>query len=220
MATATHTGDDKHAGGNLGGQQFHQRAGTATAPSTGKHQCRAFRPESFAPPGLASPPPAIFAVARNNHPHSQVLLPEQAERTCLPQTTVEGIMKNRRTLAAGLLRAMASAPTMTGLAHAAISSSEAVTIDHNTRVSNLVGMTVCNDPGTVGKLEDVLVASGTTEASVILSVGDFGGGGENMVRVPLGHVHLATDKLAMPTAREGHLATMPAWTFIGLNGGG
>jgi sporulation protein YlmC with PRC-barrel domain len=130
-------------------------------------------------------------------------------------------MKNRLTLAAGLLLAMASAPTIASVAYAAISSNEAVTSDHNMRASKLIGMTVYNDQGAaVGKVEDVLVASGTTEASVILSVGDFVGGGEKMVRVPLGHVHLAADKLAMPTATKEHLATMPAWTFTGLNGGG
>jgi len=41
-----------------------------------------------------------------------------------------------------------------------------------------------------------------------------------MVSVPLSHIHLAADKLAMPTATKEHLAAMQPWIFNGLNGGG
>lgn len=125
------------------------------------------------------------------------------------------------TLAAGIALAMASVPITTSFALAAANVSEVATIDHSMRASKLIGMTVYNDQGTsVGKVEEILVTSGAAEPSVILSVGDFVGGGNKMVSVPLSHVHLAADKLAMPTATKEHLTAMPPWTFSGLMGGG
>lgn len=125
------------------------------------------------------------------------------------------------TLAAGIALAMASVPMTTSFVLAAANISEVATIDHSMRASKLIGMAVYNDQGTsVGKVVEILVTSGAAEPSVILSVGDFVGGGNKMVSVPLSHVHLAADKLAMPTATKEHLTAMPSWTFTGLNGGG
>lgn len=129
-------------------------------------------------------------------------------------------MKKLLTLVAGIGLALATAPLISPFAVAA-SISEVVTIDHSMRASKLIGMTVFNDQGTsVGKVEEILVTSGAMEPTAILSVGEFVGGGKKMVSVPLSHLHLAADKLAMPTATKEHLASMPAWAFNGLNGGG
>ena len=129
-------------------------------------------------------------------------------------------MKKLLTLVAGIGLALAIVP-MTSPVAVAASISEVATIDHSMRASKLIGMMVFNDQGnSVGKVEEILVTSGATEPSAILSVGDFVGGGKKLVSVALSHLHLAADKLAMPTATKEHLASMPAWNFLGLNGGG
>ena len=125
------------------------------------------------------------------------------------------------TVAAGIALAMASLPITTTVALAAPNISEVAMVDHSMRASKLIGMVVYNDQGNaVGKVEEVVVTSSSVEPSAILSVGDFVGGGNKLVSVKLSHLHLAADKLAMPTATKEHLASMPTYTFNGLNGGG
>ncbi len=130
-------------------------------------------------------------------------------------------MNKRLRLATGLLLAMACASAVLSPAVALAKASDITTTDHTMRASKLIGMTVYNNENTaVGKVEDILVTEGATEPTVILSVGGFLGLGSKLVKVPLGHVHLAADKFAMPTATKEHLAGMPAWAFTGLEGGG
>jgi sporulation protein YlmC with PRC-barrel domain len=106
------------------------------------------------------------------------------------------------------------AQTLTG-------SPTAVLADHSMRASKLIGMKVNNDQGQpIGTVEDVLVKDGAIEPRVILSVGAYVGGGDKLIAVPLSHVHVEGMKAMMPGVTKQAMATMPAFKFEGLNGGG
>jgi sporulation protein YlmC with PRC-barrel domain len=106
------------------------------------------------------------------------------------------------------------AQTLTG-------SPGAVLADHSMRTSKLIGMKVDNDQGQpIGTVEDILVKDGAIEPTVILSVGAYVGGAGKLVAVPLSHVHVEGMKAMMPGATKQVMASMPTFTYEGLNGGG
>jgi hypothetical protein len=107
-----------------------------------------------------------------------------------------------------------SAQTLTG-------SNAVVMADHSMRASKLIGLAVTNDQGQkIGTVVDVLVKGETAEPTAILSVGDYTGDGAKMVAAPLSHIKLEGTKAMMPGVNRAMLAGMPAYTFVGLGGGG
>lgn len=128
-------------------------------------------------------------------------------------------MKKLTTLVAVATLAFAVAPPVMSQAFAQAKPGEVSA--QNMRSSKLIGMTVYNDQGqNVGKVEDVVVKAGGLEPVLVLSVGDFVGGGAKLVGVPVSHVQVRADKVYMPTATKGHLTEMAPWQWSGLNGGG
>jgi sporulation protein YlmC with PRC-barrel domain len=101
------------------------------------------------------------------------------------------------------------------------SYSEIVMADHSMRTSKLIGLPVVNEQGQkVGTIVDVLVTDKAAEPLVILSVGDFAGGGSKMVAAPLSHITVEKTQIMMPGDTKQILASMPAYKFNPLNGGG
>src|SRR5271165_3430470 len=91
-----------------------------------------------------------------------------------------------------------------------------MTADHNMRSSKLIGMPVYNDHNEkIGVIDDILLPATGGEVTAVLSVGGFLGIGEKMVKVPLSHVHLQTDKPMMPGGDKAALMAMPIFTYNG-----
>jgi hypothetical protein len=106
------------------------------------------------------------------------------------------------------------AQTLTG-------SNAIVMADHSMRAGKLIGLAVTNDKGQkIGTVVDVLVKGEAVEPTLILSVGDAVGGGAKMVAAPLSHITVAGTKAMMPGVTLQMVASMPAYTFQGLGGGG
>jgi hypothetical protein len=81
--------------------------------------------------------------------------------------------------------------------------------------SKLIDMKVSADNGEIlGAVVDVLVKDATSEPRVILSTG------EKLVAVPLSHVRIDGTKAMMPGITRMAMASMPAFKFEGLAGGG
>lgn len=86
--------------------------------------------------------------------------------------------------------------------------------DHSMRTSKLIGSYVYNDQGqSIGSVMEVLLKNGSAEPMVVLSVGDYVGGGTKMVVVPLGHINLEGPKPMMAGATKPMLASMPVYLF-------
>jgi sporulation protein YlmC with PRC-barrel domain len=109
---------------------------------------------------------------------------------------------------------VAIAQTLTG-------SPTAVLADHSIRTSKLIGMKVTNDQGqSIGTVLDILVKDQAAEPTAILSVGSYVGGGDKLVAVPLSHIKIEGMKAMMPGATKPMMASMTAFKFEGLSGGG
>ena len=109
---------------------------------------------------------------------------------------------------------VAKAQTLTG-------SPTAVLADHSIRTSKLIGMKVTSDQGQpIGTVLDILVKDQATEPTAILSVGDYVGGGDKLVAVPLSHIKLEGMKAMMPNATKQMMATMAPYKFEVGGGGG
>ena len=92
--------------------------------------------------------------------------------------------------------------------------------DHSMSTGKLIGMNVADDKGvSVGTVVDVLVKD-KAEPTVIVSVGEYVGGGQKLVAFPLSHVQIESEKPMMHGITKQMVASMPAYTFTGLNGGG
>lgn len=110
---------------------------------------------------------------------------------------------------------MLSSATLASIAHAA--SSPVMMTDHSVRTSRLIGMTVFNDQGDrIGKVEDVLLAPGSGEPRLVLSVGEYLGQQDRLVAVPLSHVKLEGAQPMMAGATKQQLARMPVYLFMPL----
>ena len=101
------------------------------------------------------------------------------------------------------------------------SSSEIVMADHSMRTSKLIGLPIVNEQGQkVGTIVDVLIKDKGIEPLVILSVGDFIGGSSKMVAAPLSHITVEKTQIMMAGATKQMVASMAAYSFNPLNGGG
>ena len=124
-------------------------------------------------------------------------------------------MKYTTAIAAAMVLALASV----GPAMAQANFNVAMMPDHSVSSSKLIGQKVYDEQGTgIGTVVDVMLKD-KAEPSVVLSVGDFLGGGKKMVIVPLSHVHLDTAKAMMPGATKPALKAMPTYSY-GFGGGG
>jgi sporulation protein YlmC with PRC-barrel domain len=126
-------------------------------------------------------------------------------------------MKKFTTLIAmAALAAMFAAPSF-----ALSPTNDIVMTDHSMRSSKLIGATVYNDLGqSIGSVVDVLVKGASVEPTVILSVGDFVGGGAKLVALPLSHVNLDGAKPMMAGATKQMLASMPTFLFKPIENNG
>ena len=126
-------------------------------------------------------------------------------------------MKKFTTLIAmAALAAMFAAPSF-----ALSPTNDIVMTDHSMRSSKLIGATVYNDQGqSIGSVVDVLVKGASVEPTVILSVGDFVGGGAKLVALPLSHVNLDGAKPMMAGATKQMLASMPTFLFKPIENNG
>jgi hypothetical protein len=126
-------------------------------------------------------------------------------------------MKKFTTLIAmAALAAMFAAPSF-----ALSPTNDIVMTDHSMRSSKLIGATVYNDQGqSIGSVIDVLVKGASVEPTVILSVGDFVGGGAKLVALPLSHVNLDGAKPMMAGATKQMLASMPTFLFKPIENNG
>ena len=94
------------------------------------------------------------------------------------------------------------------------SDNQIMLTDRSMRTSRLIGAQVHNEQGQpIGTIMDVLVKSGAVETMVVLSVGDYVGGGAKMVAVPLSHINLERAKPMMTGATRQSLAAMPVFIF-------
>ncbi len=92
--------------------------------------------------------------------------------------------------------------------------------DHSMSTGKLIGMKVMDDKGAaVGTVVDVLVKD-KAEPTVILSVGEYVGGGQKLVAFPLSHVQVEAEKPMMHGITKQMVASMPSYGFTGLAGGG
>ena len=130
-------------------------------------------------------------------------------------------MTKLTTLAASAALALVCASPIIRPAFAqSMAYSNIVARDHSMRTSKLIGMDVFNEKGKkIGKIEDILVKESASEPLAVLSVDASAAGHEKMVAVPLNHVKLKKDKASMSMANV-DFASMPAWKFSGLQGGG
>jgi sporulation protein YlmC with PRC-barrel domain len=104
--------------------------------------------------------------------------------------------------------AMAQSPVVPGY----------MTGDHSMRASKVIGMPVYNERGEkFGVIEDITLPAPGGEVSAVLSVGGYLGA-PKLVRVPLSHVQLTTEKPMMP-ADKTTLMAMPSYTYAGGGGG-
>ena len=126
-------------------------------------------------------------------------------------------MKKFTTLiAVAALAAMFAAPSF-----ALSPTNDIVMTDHSMRSSKLIGAMVYNDQGQrIGSVIDVLVKGASVEPTVILSVGDFVGGGAKLVALPLSHVNLDGAKPMMAGATKEMLASMPTFLFKPIENNG
>jgi sporulation protein YlmC with PRC-barrel domain len=96
-----------------------------------------------------------------------------------------------------------------------------VLADHSMSASKLIGMQVSDGTGApIGTVVDVLIKGQAAEPVVVLSVGDYVGNRPKLVALPLSHVKAEGSQAMMPDATKQMMASMSAFRFEGLNGGG
>ena len=115
-------------------------------------------------------------------------------------------------LAAGLLSLGASASAM--------AQTQYMTADHGMRTSHMLGTPIYNDHNDkIGQIDDVVLPSAGGEVSLVLSLDPGIAGGAKLIKVPLSHVHLVSDKMMMPDGTKSALMTMPRYDYAGGGGG-
>jgi sporulation protein YlmC with PRC-barrel domain len=93
-----------------------------------------------------------------------------------------------------------------------------MTGDHAMRASKVIGMPVYNERGEkIGVIDDITLPAAGGEVSAILQVGGYVGA-PKLVKVPLSHVQLTTEKPMMPADKTALMA-MPNYTYSGGGGG-
>ncbi|MEI6560345.1 MAG: PRC-barrel domain-containing protein [Rhodospirillaceae bacterium] len=87
-------------------------------------------------------------------------------------------------------------------------------LEAGNRSSELVGRSVINDANdTIGKVDDIILASDGKAAYAILSVGGFLGMGSHLVAVPYSSLKLSDKKMILPTATKESLTAMPEFKY-------
>ncbi|HUB11246.1 MAG TPA: PRC-barrel domain-containing protein [Acetobacteraceae bacterium] len=119
-------------------------------------------------------------------------------------------------IAAGAL-ALAFAAPVPGFAQAAYSPGIVMATDHSMSAKSLIGVPVYNDQHEkIGSIETVMVKPDATEPIVVLSVGDYIGGGPKMVGVPLSHLQLqGMTAMTMAGATKPMLESLPGYAVTG-----
>jgi hypothetical protein len=114
-------------------------------------------------------------------------------------------------LAASLIAIGVSGPAMAQMFY--------MSTDHAIRSSKLIGMSVVNEKNEkIGVIDDIMIPATGGEPQAVLSVGGYVGGGKKLIKVPLSHVHLTTDK-PMMEGDKAAIAAMPKYAY-GFGGGG
>jgi sporulation protein YlmC with PRC-barrel domain len=139
----------------------------------------------------------------------------------LQSATQQETAMNKLTLLASTAALAMALTAPLGYAQSLTGSPILVLADHSMSAHKLIGMQVADDKGiALGTVVDVLVKDAAAEPLVILSVGEYVGGGSKLVAVPLSHVKIDGTKVMMPGATKQMMASMKLFKFEGLNGGG
>ena len=76
-------------------------------------------------------------------------------------------------------------------------------------------MPVYNEHGEkIGVIDDITLPTAGGEVSAVLSVGGYLGGAPKLVKVPLSHVQMTTEKPMMPADKTALMA-MPNYNYAG-----
>lgn len=98
----------------------------------------------------------------------------------------------------------------------ALTRVDAQTIAGGQRSSEVVGSNVVNEANeTVGKVDDLIVASGDRAPVAVLSVGGFLGIGTRYVLVPYSAIEKREDRLVLRGATKDSLKALPEFNYRG-----
>lgn len=130
----------------------------------------------------------------------------------VPATRMESNMKSFKTgMAVSLLALCLAVPAMAQ----SLALPDYMTADHSMRASKVIGMPVYNEHGEkIGVIDDITLPASGGEVSAVLSVGGYLGTAPKLVKVPLSHVQLTTNKPMMP-ADKTTLMAMPNYSYAG-----
>ncbi len=93
---------------------------------------------------------------------------------------------------------------------------DAQTVAGGQRSSKVVGSDVVNEANeTVGKVDDLIVASGDRAPVAVLSVGGFLGIGTRYVLVPYSAIEKREDRLVLRGATKDNLKALPEFNYRG-----
>ncbi len=93
---------------------------------------------------------------------------------------------------------------------------DAQTVAGGQRSSKVVGSDVVNEANeTVGKVDDLIVASGDRAPIAVLSVGGFLGIGTRYVLVPYSAIEKREDRLVLRGATKDNLKALPEYNYRG-----
>jgi sporulation protein YlmC with PRC-barrel domain len=125
---------------------------------------------------------------------------------------MENNMKSLKTgLAVSLLTLCLAVPAMAQ----SLALPAYMTGDHSMRASKVIGMPVYNEHGEkIGVIDDITLPTAGGEVSAVLSVGGYLGGAPKLVKVPLSHVQMTTEKPMMPADKTALMA-MPNYNYAG-----
>jgi sporulation protein YlmC with PRC-barrel domain len=97
-----------------------------------------------------------------------------------------------------------------------------MTADHNMRASKLIGLTVYNNRNEkIGVIDEIMLPAAGGEVTAAVSVGGFLGVGAKLVKVPLSHVQLTSNKpMMVGDGTKTALTAMPYYTYSMPGGAG
>ncbi|HUN42767.1 MAG TPA: PRC-barrel domain-containing protein [Acetobacteraceae bacterium] len=125
-------------------------------------------------------------------------------------------MKKRPNMIAATALALAFAAPVTGFAQGSSPAGIQTGSDHSMSAKSLIGAPVYNDQHQkIGTIATLMVKPDETEPVVVLSVGDFIGGGPKMVGVPLNHLQLDGTTMMMPGGTKAMLESLPGYSVTG-----
>jgi sporulation protein YlmC with PRC-barrel domain len=135
-----------------------------------------------------------------------------------PPTRMESAMRSYTMILAVVMVAFtAAAPAMAQ--NEAQSYPSYMTHDHNMRSSKLIGLPVYNDHSDkIGVIDDIMLPAMGGEVTAVISVGGFLGVGAKLIKVPLSHVQLTSNKPMM--MGDGSKTALMAMSYYTYSGGG